>query len=828
MPRLYNGVRLLGSGPCLDNVAKLDAGAVPYIAACMERGLQVDLDHFHRMSKTLDDDMEQITERVFEMTGYRINLDSGDQIADLLFKKMGLKQARVKFTKSGKRESVIEEVLTAIQHDHPVIPEILDYKELSKLNGTYVKPMPGLAKRAAFGEWRMYPNLGQTRVPSGRLNCKEPNLLAMPSRTERGRQIREGFITRPGWTMLSVDESQIEVRVAAHSSQDENLIRIYENEEDIYSDFAISAFRLPDQRFRNAKGKWEYPGVDKMEHRYPSKTCVLAAIFDVTAKGLQEQMPIVCANCGKEAKQHDCHRFEPLWTEDKCQDLLNAFYMRYPGLLRDRKRHHQMARSKGYIWDMWGRVLHLAAVKSVLEWVVSSALREGGNFPYQCLSGESRVLARGWGLVPLRNLAGTTATLWDGTQWSTGQVVGTGKKETLRITLHGGLALECSPDHRIRLRSVWGAESWVRAEELLRIDTKNHKVVVGDEAEPAWDWPDSIPPCYPCQLTFMGHDPASFGEWLGRIASDGNILSCTRTGKPKAVRLFVAEHEKAAVYSRLLHTTQQIAPHVGVRTEVKPGYAPMHRIEVTSLRLASILHEWGVKTQVPPPVWRNSKMLEGYLRGIFDGDGGVSLGPRGTAYLTFGGNNGRLPLARDVQLALLWLGIRARLHVYPYMIRLSIQRRDLPTFAHRVGFMNPKKQSRLLEHARNCLPLPRYGRVCGIESIERRPFTEMFDFVSSTTGRFWAEGFVVHNSGAQGTIKLTMAQVMDDLEEAQMLGDVVHPLLQIHDELLMEVRNDVLEEVSALLVYRFETCAPLRVPIKAGAAHAPTWGSIAK
>lgn len=369
-------------GPSVENTRRIDHFARPFIHACMKRGLKVDLSHFAKMEQTLMSDMDRITEEVKTSTGYYVNLDSGPQVSDLLFKKLKLKQARPKMTKSGDRESVENEVLVAIQHDHEVVPKILAYKELSKLLGTYVRPMPKLAQKVGFGEWRMFPKLGDTRVPSGRLNCKEPNLLAMPNRTERGRQVCEGFITDEGWVLLSVDESQIEPRIVAHRSQDPALMDIYFDEEDIYSDFAIGAFTLVDKRYKDASG-WHYPGVDKKLHRFPSKTCILAAIYDVTNIGLLEQMPTVCKNCNKEATLHDCAKFQPLWTENNCQDILNAFYIRYPGILGMRRVDHARARRHGYLWDEWGRILHITAVRSVLEWVVSAALREAGNFPIQ-------------------------------------------------------------------------------------------------------------------------------------------------------------------------------------------------------------------------------------------------------------------------------------------------------------------------------------------------------------------------------------------------------------------------------------------------------------
>jgi len=398
--RCYNGVRLLPErmGLFPKNVYKIDAGAMPMIKRMAQRGLEIDLSHFATMGVTLGRDMERVTEEIYTLSGYHINPGSGDQVADLLFKKMGLKQAKIKFTDSGSRESVEDEVLTAIQHEHPVVGKCLEYKEYEKLKGTYVDPMPKLARKVD-GVWRMFPNFRNTKVPSGRLSCVDPNLLAMPSRTERGRQVRCGFPAAKGYKKVSVDLSQIEPRWAAHRSRDTNLCNVYINQEDIYSDFATSAFKIPDKRYRDSEG-WHYPGVDKMDHRRPAKTCVLASIYDVTAAGLQEQMPVICAGCNRPAVcgkcdegknhrvpedcfAHNCDKFRPLWIENKCQGIINAFYMRYSELLKMRMEDHRYMRRTATMCDSWGRGQHITAARSVLEWVVMGALREGSNLPMQ-------------------------------------------------------------------------------------------------------------------------------------------------------------------------------------------------------------------------------------------------------------------------------------------------------------------------------------------------------------------------------------------------------------------------------------------------------------
>lgn len=397
MQSLYNGVRFGFTGPSPRNIMKIDQGATPMVVSMMQRGLLVDLDHFHQMEKTLSDDMEQATEEVRDLTGYYINLASGPQVSDLLFKKLGLKQARLRMTPKGDRESVENDILVAIQHDHPCVPKILDYKEYDKLRGTYVVPMPKLAKRTKLGQWRLLPNLGMTRVPSGRFNCKAPNLLAMPNRSQRGRDVCLGFITDEKWVYLSCDFSQIEPRITAHRSQDKNLIRVYENDEDIYSDFAINAFKLADKRYRDAQTlEWKYPGVDKKEHRFPSKTCILSAIYRISPGGLLEKMPILCANCGwkqDSGEKHLCASFSPFWTEQKCEQILNSFFFTYPGIVEMWKRDDNYVRRHAYICNDFGRLQHITAVRSVLKWVVSTALREAGNLPIQGNAGECLKLA---------------------------------------------------------------------------------------------------------------------------------------------------------------------------------------------------------------------------------------------------------------------------------------------------------------------------------------------------------------------------------------------------------------------------------------------------
>lgn len=370
------------------NIQRLDDSALPMLHYMARRGISVDIPHFEQMDIELTREMERLESEVEQIAGHYVNVSSPPQVANLLFKELGLKQARLKLTKSGDRESTDKDVLVAIQHEHIAVAKIVEYRKLDKLRGTYVRPIPKLAKRSKFGQWRLYPNFKHTRVPSGRYAAADPNLLAMPNRTEWGRRVCMGFITDPGWCLLSVDFSQIEPRIVAHRSQDAKLMAIYHNKEDIYSDFAIGAFKLADKRYKDPEsGKWKYPGVDGKAHRFPSKTCILASIYRVSGQGLVEQLPVVCERCGIEAAAHSpltCPRgFKALWNEDNATGLINAFYIRYAGIGKMQHMDDVRARVHGYTWDEFGRLLHMTAVRSVHPYVVSKALREGGNMPIQ-------------------------------------------------------------------------------------------------------------------------------------------------------------------------------------------------------------------------------------------------------------------------------------------------------------------------------------------------------------------------------------------------------------------------------------------------------------
>lgn len=782
--KLYGGVRLLGEGPSPLNIARLDAGAIPMTHAMQQRGLQVDLSHFARMERVLTDDMERITEEVHQTLGVYVNLDSGDQVSHLLFKTLGLKQPRPKMTPSGSRESVEHEVLVSLQHEHPIVASLLNYKELSKLRGTYVTPMPKLARRTAQGVWRMFPHLSTTRTPSGRYACQEPNLLAMPNRTPRGREVCAGFITDPGFCFLSVDESQIEPRTVAHRSQDAALMAVYEQGEDIYSDFAISAFRLPDRRYRDADG-WHYPGVDKKLHRFPSKTCILASIYRVTNVGLLEQMPVVCQHCYVEASEHEggaCRRFKALWTEDNCQDLINAFYARYPGIVPMQRRDDARARKYGYIWDDFGRLMHTAAVRSVLKWVVAAALREAGNMPIQCLPAQTMILTS-QGYTPIGDF--TSGMVWTGERLAQATRVRKGIGELVRVHISDGADFVCDTSHRILTqRSAW--PEWVGVLDL----------------QPG----DLLPPC----LTIIkgGNSTADpeFWYWVGRYFGDGHI---TYTVRNSEIALAFGTDEWADVnrFRSYVKSRGHSLPRVDEQHRRGGGEAirvASHTFHKEMMSLGVIPNEHSWSKRIPSVFFsldyeRRIQLLKGYYDA--DGNGEPRYYEKKRMWTQRNITSVNLGLLQDTQLLYRSCGISTRV-MGPY------HNRDGHRDFYRLVLDDSPKPRRI--HA-----VDKLGISAPVYTLR----------VSDPRHAFDSEGLISKNSFACGTLKLTMAAVHDDLQSSG-LAEVAHPLLPVHDELLFECREDVAEELGAHIAYRFSTCVELSVPLRAEWVTGQTWGAV--
>ena len=327
-------------GPLL---ADLELPLVAVLARMEEAGIAVDAAVFHEMSDELGDRIRDRREEVFVHAGREFNLDSPKQLQVVLFEELGLQ--RTKRTKTGWSTDAGE--LTKLLDDHPVVAPLLEYRELSKLKGTYVDALPPLINPATG---RIHPEYLQTVAATGRLSSQNPNIQNIPVRSEQGRLIRRAFVPGEGYTSLLVaDYSQIELRVMAHLTGDEGLREAFSSGEDIHATTAARVFDLP------------LDAIDGML-RDRVKFITYGLAYGLSAYGLAQQLRI---------------------PPDEARELMDAYFARFPKVRDFLRGVVGQARRDGYTSTLLGRRRYLPDLTSDQRQRREMAERMALNAPIQ-------------------------------------------------------------------------------------------------------------------------------------------------------------------------------------------------------------------------------------------------------------------------------------------------------------------------------------------------------------------------------------------------------------------------------------------------------------
>ncbi len=201
-----------------------------------EEGIKIDTVYFKQLETKTNSAIEKLKSDIFSLSGSEFNLNSPKQLGVVLFEQLEL--PIIKKTKTG--YSTDESVLTKLLDTHEVIPKLLEYRELAKLQSTYIKPLLKLGESSVSN--RIHTSFLQTGTATGRLSSKDPNLQNIPTRTKLGREVRKGFVSREGYSFVGIDYSQIELRLLAHYSEDEALLDAFNNDLDIHRQTALKLF----------------------------------------------------------------------------------------------------------------------------------------------------------------------------------------------------------------------------------------------------------------------------------------------------------------------------------------------------------------------------------------------------------------------------------------------------------------------------------------------------------------------------------------------------------------------------------------------------------
>jgi DNA polymerase-1 len=325
---------------------KIEIPLVKVLADMEKEGIRLDVPFLKSLSQELDKDIKTLEATIFEIAGEKFNLASPKQLGDILFEKLKLGGPKQKKTKTG-QYATGEEILSYLAKDSEIVSAILDWRSLIKLQNTYVEALP---LQVDVVTKRIHTDYMQTVAATGRLSSTNPNLQNIPIRTERGRQIRKAFIARDeDYTIISADYSQIELRIIAALSGEENMIKAFLNNEDIHKSTASKVFDVPLEEVTR-------------EQRSHAKTVNFGIIYGVSAFGLSNQTNL---------------------SRKESADLIEAYYKNYPRLKSYIQEQIEFARENGYVQTILGRRRYLKDINSQNAMVRGGAERNAVNAPIQ-------------------------------------------------------------------------------------------------------------------------------------------------------------------------------------------------------------------------------------------------------------------------------------------------------------------------------------------------------------------------------------------------------------------------------------------------------------
>ncbi|CAM2811330.1 DNA polymerase I [Flavobacterium frigoris] len=325
---------------------EIEIPLVKVLADMEKEGIRVDVDFLKSLSKELDNDIKSLEKNIYETAGHSFNLASPKQLGEVLFDKLKIGGAKQKKTKTG-QYATGEEVLSYLANDNPIVKDILNWRQLIKLQNTYVDALPNQVDKITG---RIHTDYMQTVAATGRLSSNNPNLQNIPIRTERGRQIRKAFVARDeNYTLISADYSQIELRIIAALSGEENMIKAFLNNEDIHKSTASKVFDVPLEEVTR-------------EQRSHAKTVNFGIIYGVSAFGLSNQTSL---------------------SRSESAALIEAYYKTYPRLKSYIQEQIEFARENGYVQTILGRRRYLKDINSQNAMVRGGAERNAVNAPIQ-------------------------------------------------------------------------------------------------------------------------------------------------------------------------------------------------------------------------------------------------------------------------------------------------------------------------------------------------------------------------------------------------------------------------------------------------------------
>ncbi len=328
----------------LEEVYKeIELPLVEVLAHMEVSGVKIDVEKLGRLSRQLEEQLKSLEEEIHRKAGVRFNINSPKQLGEVLFEKLRL--PLIKKTKKTKGYSTDMEVLKELSALHEVPALVLQYRQLAKIKSTYIDPLPGMIHPKTG---RIHTTYHQTGTATGRLSSSDPNLQNIPIRGELGKKVREAFVAEEGYLLLSADYSQIELRVVAHMSGDEKLIKAFKEGQDIHRATAEEVF-----------GDLNIPEDEK---RRRAKIINFSIIYGTSAYSLSKELGV------------DVHQ---------AADFINKYFEKYPKVKEYIDKTVAEAKEKGYVRTLFGRKRRIPELRSPNKNIQAAGARIAMNTPIQ-------------------------------------------------------------------------------------------------------------------------------------------------------------------------------------------------------------------------------------------------------------------------------------------------------------------------------------------------------------------------------------------------------------------------------------------------------------
>jgi DNA polymerase-1 len=336
----------LASAQALGLFEQMEMPLVSVLADMEMTGIALDSPFLHKMSTELGQRLGEIEAQVYEAAGTKFNLNSPQQLSEVLFNRLGLTPPDRQRTATGFYSTSVE-VLELLRGKHPAVDWVLEYRELSKLRSTYLEALP---QEVNPRTGRVHTSYNQTGSVTGRIASSEPNLQNIPIRTELGRQVRQAFIASPGSWLLSVDYSQVELRIVAHMADDQQMLETFRRGEDIHAATAAAIYGI------------SLEAVTK-EQRRRAKGINFGLIYGMSAFGLTRATDLTLA---------------------EAENFMQAYFRQFPGVKRYLDGMRRLAADQGYVETLLGRRRYFPRLKTTSDFNTRNREeREAINAPIQ-------------------------------------------------------------------------------------------------------------------------------------------------------------------------------------------------------------------------------------------------------------------------------------------------------------------------------------------------------------------------------------------------------------------------------------------------------------